>query len=130
MNIPTNLRYSKTDEWVAVEGTTATIGVTDYAQSQLSDIVFCEVTATADSSVSKGTTCATMESVKAAADVTLPVSGKVSKVNDELGKTPEVINTDPYGAGWLLKLELSDPSEVELLMDAKAYEEYCKGRSH
>ncbi len=130
MNIPANLRYTKTDEWVAVESPLATIGITDYAQSQLSDIVFCEITAAPGATIKKGTTCATVESVKAAADVTLPVSGKVSQVNEELGKTPEVINSDPYGAAWMLKLEISDLAEIDQLMDAKAYEEYCNGRSH
>jgi glycine cleavage system H protein len=130
MNIPVNLKYTKTDEWVKVDGTQATVGISDYAQGQLSDIVYCEITATLSSVVSKGVTCATVESVKAAADITLPVSGKISEINSTLGKTPEIINTDPYGAAWMLKVEMSNPAEVDLLMDAKAYEAYCKERSH
>jgi glycine cleavage system H protein len=130
MNIQTNVKYTRTDEWVKVEGALATIGISDYAQSQLSDIVYCDVTATPGAMLSKGATCATVESVKAAADVTLPVSGKINEINNALGKTPEIINTDPYGAAWMLKVEMSNPAELDELMDAKAYEAYCQERSH
>ena len=130
MNIPADLKYTKTDEWVKMEGKIATIGVTDYAQQQLSDIVYVEITPAKGESVKKNTTCATVESVKAAADVNLPVSGKVLEVNESLSSTPEVINSDPYGKAWMVKVELTNASEIAEFMDAKAYETYCQGRSH
>jgi len=130
MNIPENLKYTKTDEWVKVEVKIATVGLTDYAQHQLSDIVYVEITPTKGETVKKNTSCATVESVKAAADVNLPVSGKVLEVNESLSSTPEVINLDPYGKAWIVKIELSNVGEVTELMDAKAYEIYCQGRSH
>ncbi len=130
MNTPANLKYTKADEWVLLEGKNATIGVTDYAQSQLSDVVFVEITVDVDNMVKKQTHVATIESVKAAADVNTPVSGKVLEVNQKLADSPEQVNTDPFGDAWMLKLEVSDPSEMDQLMDAKAYEEYCSTRSH
>jgi glycine cleavage system H protein len=130
MNTPTNLKYTKTDEWVLVEGKNATIGVTDFAQSQLSDVVFVEITVDVDDSVKKQAHIATIESVKAAADVNLPVSGKVIAINQKLADTPEQINSDPFGAAWMVKIEISDPSELNQLLDAKAYEEFCSTRSH
>lgn len=130
MNTPVNLKYSKSDEWILVEGNIATLGITDYAQEQLSDVVFVEVTAGVGDEISKNTTVATIESVKAAADVNLPVSGKVIAVNEGLSNTPEKINSDPFGEAWLLKAELNDPSELAALMDAKEYEDYCQTRSH
>lgn len=130
MNTPSGLKYSKSDEWILVEGNIVTLGVTDYAQEQLSDVVFIEVTAGVGEEVSKNTTVATIESVKAAADVSLPISGKVITVNEALANTPEKINSDPYGEAWLLKAELKDPSELTALMDAKTYEEFCQTRSH
>jgi glycine cleavage system H protein len=130
MSIPSNLKYSKSDEWVKVDGNTGTIGITDYAQEQLSDIVFVEVTAAVGDSVKKDTTCATLESVKAAADVNFPVSGKIVAINEDLPVTPEKVNSDPYGDAWMLKIELSNPSELDELMGADAYEAYCKERAH
>jgi glycine cleavage system H protein len=130
MNTPSGLKYSKSDEWILVEGNIVTLGVTDYAQEQLSDVVFIEVTAGVGEEVSKNTTVATIESVKAAADVSLPISGKVISVNEALANTPDKINSDPYGEAWLLKAELKDPSELTALMDAKTYEEFCQTRSH
>jgi glycine cleavage system H protein len=130
MNIPTALKYAKTDEWVKVDGKIATIGVSDYAQEQLSDIVFVEVIVTVGDTVKKDTIFATIESVKAAADINLPVSGKVMEVNEGLSVTPELVNTDPYGKAWLLKVEVSEPSEFNSLMDANAYQLYCKDREH
>lgn len=125
-----NLKYASTDEWLLVEGNTATLGVSDYAQDQLSDVVFVEITAGIGETVSKGSVVATIESVKAAADVTLPVSGKVIAVNEDLASTPELVNSDPFGAAWMIKVELSNPKELDDLMDAKAYTEYCETRSH
>jgi glycine cleavage system H protein len=130
MNTPANLKYTKTDEWVLVEGINATIGVTDFAQSQLSDVVFVEITVDVDDSVKKQAHIATIESVKAAADVNLPVSGKVIAINQKLADTPEQINSDPFGAAWMVKIEISDLSELDQLLDAKAYEEFCSTRSH
>jgi glycine cleavage system H protein len=130
MNVPADLKYTASDEWVKIDGKTATIGVSDYAQDQLSDVVFVEVVVAVGDTAKKGTTCATIESVKAAADVNLPVSGKVVAVNDDLPKTPELVNTDPYGKAWMLKLELSDPAELNGLMTAADYEKFLKDRSH
>ncbi len=130
MKIPENLMYAKTDEWVKVEGNVATIGVSDYAQQQLSDIVFVEVNASAGDEVKKDAVFGTLESVKAAADVILPISGKVIEVNEDLSNTPEVVNSDPYGAAWLIKLEMSSPAELSGLLDAKAYTKFCEERSH
>jgi len=130
MNVPADYKYTASDEWVKLDGKTATIGVSDYAQEQLSDVVFVEVVVTEGDTVKKGTTCATIESVKAAADVNLPVSGKVVAVNEDLPKTPELVNSDPYGKAWMLKLELSDPSELDGLMSAADYEKFLKDRSH
>jgi glycine cleavage system H protein len=130
MNVPTDLKYTKADEWIRVEGNTATLGVTDYAQDQLSDIVFVEVTVAADDEVKKGDIAATLESVKAAADVNFPVSGTVTEINDDLAQNPEIVNSDPYGEAWMVKFEISNPGEVDALMDAAAYEKYCEERSH
>jgi glycine cleavage system H protein len=130
MNVPTNLKYAKSDEWIKVEGNIASIGVTDYAQSQLSDIVYFEFKVDPGESVEKNSTIATLESVKAAADVNTPVSGNVSEINENLIDEFESINADPYGAAWMLKIELADPSELDNLMDAAAYEKYCEERSH
>jgi glycine cleavage system H protein len=105
-----------------LEGKTGTIGLTDFAQEQLSDIVFAEIIVNEGDPVKKGDTIATVESVKAAADVYSPVSGKVLSINEELSAAPEVINSDPYSAAWMIKLELQDPGEVNPLMDASAYE--------
>ncbi|MFZ2098922.1 MAG: glycine cleavage system protein GcvH [Anaerolineales bacterium] len=126
MNIPVNLRYTESNEWIKVEGKTCTIGISDFAQDQLSDIVFAEVIANEGDNLNKGDTIATIESVKAAADVFTPVSGKVIGVNEELGGAPEVINTDPYGAAWIIKIELNDPAEADALMVASAYEKFIQ----
>jgi glycine cleavage system H protein len=130
MNVPANLKYSLSDEWVRVEGKDATMGITDYAQDQLSDVVFVEVRVEVGETVEKKSIAATLESVKAAADVNLPVSGKVIAINSGLSNSPELVNSDPYGKAWMLKIELSNPSELEDLMDPKAYEAYCQEREH
>jgi glycine cleavage system H protein len=122
MDIPTNQKYTENDEWIRVEGEIGIIGITDYAQEQLSDIVYLEVIVSEGEEVTQGDSCATVESVKAAADVYMPVSGKIIEVNDELPDTPEVINSDPYGEAWLLKVEIGDPAEVDALLDAAAYQ--------
>jgi glycine cleavage system H protein len=126
MNIPGDLKFTESNEWLKVEGNSCTLGISDYAQDQLSDIVFAEVIVNEGDSVNKGDTIATIESVKAAADVFTPVSGKVVSVNNDLGGAPEVINSDPYGAAWIIKLELDDPAEAEALMNASAYEKFVQ----
>jgi glycine cleavage system H protein len=130
MNIPKELKYTKSDEWIRVEGNAATLGVTDYAQDQLSDIVFVEVTVAEGDDVQQGDIAATLESVKAAADVNFPVSGTVTAINEDLAQNPEIVNSDPYGKAWMVKFELANPDEVGQLMDAAAYEKYCEERSH
>ncbi len=122
MNIPSDLKYTSNDEWIRIEGNIGTIGITDYAQDQLSYIVFVEVIVSVGESVKKGDSCATIESVKAAADVYMPASGKILEVNDSLPDTPEVVNNDPYGAAWMVKFEINDPSELDQLLDSTAYE--------
>jgi glycine cleavage system H protein len=122
MNIPSELKYSESNEWISLDGKTGTVGISDYAQNQLSDIVFAEVIVGEGDSVKKGDTIATVESVKAAADVYAPVSGKVLSVNESLAGTPEMINSDPYGTAWIVKIELENPTELDALLDAPAYE--------
>ena len=128
MEYPKELKYQKTDEWVKVEGGMATIGISDYAQDSLSDVVFVEFEVEAGDTVKAGTTLATIESVKAAAEVVFPVSGTIVEINEKLPETPEALNEAPYGKGWLCKVKLSKVEELDSLMDAKAYEAYCQGR--
>ena len=125
MNIPSNLMYTKTDEWF--DPATGAMGLSDYAQSQLSDIVFVEILASVGDTVTQGKAIASVESVKAAAETYASVSGKVVAVNEELSGSPEVLNSDPYGKGWMVKVEGGEPSG---LMDAAAYQVYCEGRAH
>jgi len=126
MNIPINLKFTESNEWVKVDGNLVTIGISDYAQSQLSDIVFAEIIVAVDEAIAAGDSIATIESVKAAADVYTPVSGKIIAINEDLAATPEVINSDPYEGGWMIKLELSTPAELDKLMDAAAYENFIQ----
>ncbi len=130
MNIPTDLRYTEKDEWIRVDGNTGVVGITDYAQDQLSDIVYVEIQVSEGDTISKGDAIAAVESVKAASDVYSPVSGTVTAINDALSDTPEQVNSDPYGGAWMIKIELSNPSELDALMDAAAYEQYCATREH
>ncbi len=130
MEYPKELKYTKNDEWIRVEGKQATAGITDYAQDQLSDIVFVEVVAAVGESVAQGAACATVESVKAAAEVYMPAGGKITAVNEALPTTPELVNKEPYGKAWMVRFELTNPQEVDGLMDAVAYEKYCKERTH
>jgi glycine cleavage system H protein len=127
---PENAKYTETDEWVIVTGNTARIGLTDYAQDQLSDIVFVDLSEIeAGSALSKGEAFATVESVKAASDVNAPVSGEVVATNATLEDTPDAINKDPFGAGWIVEIKLSNPAELNGLMDAAAYLEHCNKRN-
>jgi glycine cleavage system H protein len=130
MKVMPNLKYANSDEWVSVNGKIATLGISDYAQSQLSDIVFVEVIAAVGDTIAKSDTVATVESVKASADVISPVAGKIVEINEALSGTPEQVNSDPFGAAWLIKVELSNPADLDNLMDAQAYEKYCASRSH
>lgn len=122
MKIPANFKYTQNDEWIQVDGQTGTVGITDYAQEQLSDIVFVEILVSVGDQVSKGNNIATLESVKAAADVYLPASGKVVEINEALPDSPEKVNSDPYGEAWMIKIELTEPAELDELLDSAAYE--------
>lgn len=130
MNAPADLKFTESDEWVKLDGSVATVGISDYAQEQLSDIVYVEIVVAVGDDVKKGSLITTIESVKAAADVNAPVSGKVVEINEALPNTPEAVNSDPFGKAWLVKLEIKDASELDSLMDAAAYEKYCSNRSH
>ena len=130
MNTPNDRKYTKSDEWVKRDGDFATVGVSDYAQDSLSDVVFFEAVVSNGDTIGANNQIATLESVKAAADVNTPVSGKISAINDALAASPELVNTDPYGQAWMVKIELDNPAELDELMDAAAYDAYCAGRSH
>ena len=119
-NVLPGLKYSKEHEWVKMEGNVATVGITDHAQSQLGDIVFVELPKVG-ASVTYMKAFGVVESVKAASDIFSPISGKITAVNDQLAKSPESINKDCYGAGWMVKIELSKPDELTQLLDEKAY---------
>ena len=121
MLIPEELKYQKTDEWVKIVDGIATIGITDFAQDSLSDVVFVEFDIDVDDEVSAGDSMATIESVKAAAEVVFPVSGKVTEINQTLIDTPELLNESPYEEGWLVRVQTADETELENLMDAAAY---------
>ena len=122
MKFPDNLYYTSNDEWLRVDGDIGTMGITDFAQDQLSDIVFVEFMAEEGDMMSKGDTCAAVESVKAAADVYFPASGEVLEINEDLADSPELMNSDPYGDAWMVKVKLSDLSELEDLLNAAEYE--------
>jgi len=124
---PEDLKYTENDEWIRVSGNTARIGLTDYAQDHLSDLVFVELPDVGDT-VTKGEAFAAVESVKAASDVYAPASGKVVAVNSALDDAPETINSDPFGEGWIVEIELSKPADVDDLMDAAAYAKHCADR--
>lgn len=127
-NVPENLRYTKDHEWVLVEGETATVGITDYAQHSLGDVVYVDlpsVGATFNAHESIGS----VESVKAVSDVFLPISGEIVEINEGLNDAPESVNSDPYGAAWFVKIKTSNPAELEELMTAAAYSEYLEANS-
>jgi glycine cleavage system H protein len=121
MKTPAELKYTKHDEWVRVDGDEITMGITDYAQDQLSDVVFVEIVAIEGDQMIQGETCAVVESVKAAADVYIPVSGKILAINDSLMDSPELINQDPFGKAWIIKIQISDSDQLDDLMDADTY---------
>ena len=120
MNYPNNLKYSKDHEWVRVEGDVAVIGITDYAQDQLGDIVFVDIQ-TMGETLDREEVFGAIEAVKTVADAFMPVSGEVIEVNEALEEKPQAVNTDPYGEGWMIKVKMSNPDELKELMDADAY---------
>jgi len=122
MNVPQNLRYNSSHEWVLLEGDIATIGISDHAQEELTDVVFVELPPVGKT-VDVGDPTAVVESVKAASDIYAPVSGEVVEVNDAVEADPSLVNTDPYGKGWIFKLKLKNPAQVEALLDAAGYED-------
>lgn len=122
MNIPSDLKYTKDHEWVRVEGNVATVGITDFAQGELGDIVYVEVETLGDT-LKKEEIFGTVEAVKTVSDLFLPLSGEIIEFNEALGDVPEKVNTDPYGAGWMIKINLNDLSEVEDLLTAADYKE-------
>ena len=126
MNIPDTLKYTKDHEWILVEENIATIGITDFAQSELGDVVFVDVD-TLDENLKKDEIFGTIEAVKTVSDIILPISGEVIEFNEDLEDTPENINKDPYGEGWIIKLKISDSKELLELLDAKAYRELVAG---
>ncbi len=121
MNFPANLRYTKDHEWVSIEGNVATIGITDFAQRELGDIVYVEVD-TIGKPLEAGAVFGTVEAVKTVSDLFLPVSGTITELNPALANSPESVNTDPYGEGWMVKMTVDNPADVEALLDAAAYE--------
>jgi len=128
LNHPANLKYSKTDEWIRVEGDEAVIGITDYAQDQLGDIVYIELPWDGGQSLAVEEKFGDIESVKATSELVLPVSGEIVRANEELKDHPENINDYPYEQGWMLRVKLSDSSQVDALMDVNQYLEYLQGR--
>lgn len=122
MNTPSELKYTKDHEWIKVEGDTATIGITDYAQGELGDIVFVDVD-TVDEDLSEGDVFGSVEAVKTVSDLYLPVAGTVVEVNADLEDQPELLNTDPYGKGWIIKLKIADSADLSTLLSAEQYQE-------
>ncbi len=122
MNIPSELKYTKDHEWIRIEGDTATVGITDFAQGELGDIVYVEVE-TLDETLDKEEVFGTVEAVKTVSDLFLPLSGEIIAFNEALEDEPEKVNSDPYGEGWMIKIKLSDPSEIEDLLSDSAYKE-------
>ena len=121
MSYPENLRYTKDHEWISLEGTAATIGITDFAQRELGDIVYVEVETTGKA-LEAGAVFGTVEAVKTVSDLFLPISGTIDELNPELANSPELVNTDPYGKGWMIKMTVDNPADVSSLLDAAAYE--------
>lgn len=121
MNIPGNLRYTKDHEWIKVEGNVGTIGITDFAQGELGDIVYVDINPEL-TEITSGESFGTIEAVKTVSDLYAPATGKVLEVNKKLNDEPQAVNTDPYGEGWIIKVELSDPSQIDTLLDAVSYQ--------
>jgi glycine cleavage system H protein len=126
MNIPAELKYTKDHEWIKIDGDIATIGITDFAQGELGDIVYVEVE-TVDETLDREEVFGTVEAVKTVSDLFLPVSGEILEFNEDLEAEPEKVNEDPYGAGWMVRVKMSEPSEAGDLLDAEAYKELIGG---
>lgn len=120
MNFPSNLRYTKDHEWIKLDGNVATIGITDFAQGELGDIVYVDIN-TVGQSMNADEVFGTVEAVKTVSDLFLPVAGTITEVNSALNDKPETVNSDPYGEGWMVKMKVNNPADVEALMDAVAY---------
>ncbi len=120
MNFPENIKYTKDHEWVLIEGNTATVGITDFAQSELGDIVYVEVE-TVDETLDKEEVFGTVEAVKTVSDLFLPLSGTIESFNEELDQNPELVNSDPYGSGWMIKMSVDNLDEIEELLDVDTY---------
>ncbi|MDR3611711.1 MAG: glycine cleavage system protein GcvH [Ignavibacteriaceae bacterium] len=120
MNFPDNIKYTKDHEWISVQGKIGTIGVTDYAQGELGDVVFIDIDSN-KTDIKLGDSVGTIEAVKTVSDIYSPCSGKIVEINKELQTRPELVNTDPYNSGWIVKIEMSDPAELDSLLDSKAY---------
>lgn len=120
MNIPAELKYTKDHEWVKIEGNTATVGITDFAQGELGDIVYVEVE-TLSETLNANEVFGTVEAVKTVSDLFLPLSGEIIEFNETLQDQPELVNTDPYGAGWMVKMKINDPAEIDSLLSSDAY---------
>ena len=121
MNLPANLRYTKDHEWISLEGNTATIGITDFAQGELGDIVYVEIE-TVGKSLEAEAVFGTVEAVKTVSDLFLPIAGTVTEVNPVLAGSPELVNSDPYGQGWMIKMTVNNPADVNALLSAEAYQ--------
>jgi len=126
MNIPSELKYTKDHEWIQIEGTIATIGITDFAQGELGDIVYVDVD-TLDDTLAEGEVFGSVEAVKTVSDLFMPLTGEVIEFNDALEDDPELVNSDPYNKGWMIKIKFTDNSQLEYLLDAAAYESLVKG---
>jgi glycine cleavage system H protein len=126
MNIPAELKYTKDHEWIQIEGNVATVGITDFAQGELGDIVYVDVD-TLDDTVEEGAIFGSVEAVKTVSDLFMPLSGEVIAFNETLEDEPELVNTDPYGKGWMIKIEISDNSQIEKLLNAEAYQKLVTG---
>ncbi|UAB81665.1 glycine cleavage system protein GcvH [Marixanthomonas sp. SCSIO 43207] len=126
MNVPADLKYTKDHEWVKIEGDIATVGVTDFAQGELGDIVYVEVE-TVDETLDREEVFGTVEAVKTVSDLFLPLSGEIIEFNENLEDEPEQVNSDPYGDGWMIKIKISNQEEIEDLLDAEAYKEIIGG---
>ncbi|HEX5707100.1 MAG TPA: glycine cleavage system protein GcvH [Pyrinomonadaceae bacterium] len=124
-NIPEGLHYSKDHEWISVEGETATVGITDHAQNSLGDVVYVELPKVGDT-FGAHEAFGSVESVKAVSELFLPVSGEITEVNDALQDSPEQVNSDPYGAGWMVRIRVSDPGQIDGLLSAKEYEDFTQ----
>jgi glycine cleavage system H protein len=129
VNFPDNLKYTENDEWIRVEDNSGTAGISDFAQDQLSDVVYVEVVVSNGDEVKKGEAIALVESVKAAADVYMPVTGTITEINEALVDTPELVNSDPYGEAWMIKFKISDQSQLDELMGTADYKHSVEERS-